>query len=451
MNILRNDIDANNAQITITIEESDYAEKVDKALREYRRKANIPGFRPGMAPLGMIKKMYGRGVKADELNRTLQETIYNYIRENNIDILGEPLPVDDQKEVDFDNDTSFDFKFDLGIAPEYEPQLNKRDNLTVYNITVTDEMIDNQVNNYASRFGNYTDVEEAHGRDMIKGSMRQLDAEGNPVEDGIFVEEATMAADYMKDEEQRKLLEGAKKDAVVRFNPKKAYGSEIELSSMLHISKEEASAMDSDFELTIKQIVHYEPSEVNQDLFDKVYGKDTVKSVEEFRQKVADGIRANHKEDSDYKLGLDARALAIKKMSKLTYPEDFLRRWLLATNDKMTQEQIDKDFPDMLDDLKWYLFKSRVAKANNIQVEQDDIQAFARRMARMQFAQYGMTQVPDDLLDNYAKEFMKKEETVRNIGEKVVEEKVVEVMRNACKITETEIELDKFNKLFDEK
>jgi len=451
MNILRNDIDANNAQVTITIEESDYAEKVEKALREYRRKANIPGFRPGMAPLGMIKKMYGRGVKADELNRTLQEAIYNYINENKIDILGEPLPVDDQKQVDFENDKSFEFKFDLGIAPEYEPQLNKRDNLTVYNITVTDEMIDNQVNNYAGRFGNYKDVEEAHGKDMIKGSMRQLDADGKPVEGGISVEETTMAADYIRDEEQRKLLEGAKKDSKVRFNPKKAYQSEVELSSMLHITKEEAEKMDADFELEIKQIVHYEPSEINQELFDKVYGKDAVKSLDEFRQKVADGIRSSYKEDADYKLGLDAKALAVKKMSKLTYPEDFLRRWLLATNDKMTQDQIEKDFPAMMDDLKWYLFKTRVAKANDIKLEDGDIQAFARRMARMQFAQYGMTEVPDDILDNYTKDFMKKEETIRNIAEKVIEEKVVEVMRNSCKITETEIELEKFNKLFDEK
>lgn len=449
MNILRNDIDANNAQITITIEESDYAEKVEKALREYRRKANIPGFRPGMAPLGMIKKMYGRGVKADELNRTLQEAIYKYITDNKIDILGEPLPVDDQKQVDFDNEKTFDFKFDLGIAPEYEPQLNKRDNLTVYNIIVTDEMIDNQVNNYAGRFGNYKDVEEAHGKDMIKGSMRQLDSEGKPVEGGIFVEETTMAADYIKDDEQRKLLEGAKKDTNVRFNPKKAYQSDVELSSMLHITKEEAANMEADFELNIKQIVHYEPSEVNQELFDKVYGKDAVKSLDEFRQKVADGIRVNYKEDAEYKLGIDARALAIKKMNKLTYPEDFLRRWLLVTNEKMTQEQIDKDFPDMLDDLKWYIFKTRVAKANNIKVEDVDIQAFARRMARMQFAQYGMTEVPDELLDNYTKEFMKKEETLRNIAEKVVEEKVVNIMRNACKITETDIELEKFNKLFE--
>lgn len=449
MNILRNDIDANNAQITITIEESDYAEKVEKALREYRRKANIPGFRPGMAPLGMIKKMYGRGVKADELNRTLQEAIYKYITDNKIDILGEPLPVDDQKQVDFDNEKTFDFKFDLGIAPEYEPQLNKRDNLTVYNIIVTDEMIDNQVSNYAGRFGNYKDVEEAHGKDMIKGSMRQLDTEGKPVEGGIFVEETTMAADYIKDEEQRKLLEGAKKDTNIRFNPKKAYQSDVELSSMLHITKEEAANMDADFELNIKQIVHYEPSEVNQELFDKVYGKDAVKSLEEFRQKVADGIRTNYKEDSDYKLGLDAKALAVKKMSKLTYPEEFLRRWLLATNDKMTQEQVDKDFPSMMEDLKWYIFKTRVAKANDIKVEDSDIQAFARRMARMQFAQYGMTEVPDELLDNYTKEFMKKEETLRNIAEKVVEEKVVDIMRNACKITETDIELEKFNKLFE--
>lgn len=449
MNILRNDIDEVNAQVTITIEESDYAEKVDKALRDYRRKANIPGFRPGLAPIGMTKKMYGRAVKADELNRTLQEAIYNYIKENDLDILGEPLPIDDQHEVDFENNTKFDFKFDLGLAPKYEPALNKKDNLKYYNVKVTDEMIDKQVNNYAGRFGNYNEVDEAHGKDMIKGSMVELDADGNVRQDGISVDETTMAADYMKDEEQKKLLEGAKKGSVIRFNPKKAYDSDVELSSILHISKEEAANMTSDFNLTINSIIHYTPSEVDQTLFDKVYGKDIVKSLEEFRTKVAEGIAANYKEDSEYKLGIDAKALAIKKMAKLVFPEEFLRRWLLATNDKMTQEQLDRDFPAMLDDLKWYLFKTRMAKANGIKVERDDINAFARRMTRVQFAQYGMTEVPEEILSNYSSEMLKKDETVRNISEKIVEEKVVDIMRNAVKLTATEVTVDEFNKLFD--
>ncbi|MCQ2343709.1 MAG: trigger factor [Paludibacteraceae bacterium] len=449
MNILRNDIDAVSAQVTITIEESDYAEKVDKTLRDYRRKANIPGFRPGMAPLSLIKKQYGRAVKAEELNRTLQDAIYNYIKENKLDILGEPLPVDDQEKVDFANDTKFDFKFDIGLAPEYEPVINKKDNLKYYNVKVSEEMIDNQVKNYAERFGNYSEVDEAHGKDMIKGSMVELDADGNVLEGGISIAETTMAADYIKDEEQKKLLEGAKKDSVVRFNPKKAYNSDIELSTMLKITKEEAANLTSDFNLTINSITHYTPSEIDQTLFDKVYGKDTVKSLEEFRTKVAEGIAKNYKEDSEYKLGLDAKALAIKKMSKLVFPEDFLRRWLLATNEKMTQEQLDRDFPAMLDDLKWYLFKNRIAEANGIKVETDEVRAFARRMARMQFAQYGMTEIPDNILDNYSAEMLKKEETIRNITEKVIEEKVVDIMRNAAKLTETEVTVDEFNKLFE--
>ncbi|MCQ2329017.1 MAG: trigger factor [Paludibacteraceae bacterium] len=449
MNISRNDVSEVNAIVTISIDEADYAEKVDKALRDYRRRANIPGFRPGMAPLGMIKKMYGRGVKADELNRILQEAIFNYIRENDIDILGEPLPVDDQEPVDFDNDTTFNFKFELGIAPAYEPALNKKDNLKYYNITVTDEMVDKQVENYAARFGKYNDVDEAHGKDMIKGSMDQLDAEGNTLEGGIHVDEATMAADYIKDEEQKKLLDGAKKGAVIRFNPKKAYDSDIELSSMLRITKEQAAEMTSDFNLTVNNIVRYTPSEVNQELFDKVYGKDSVKSLEEFRTKVADGIRANYKEDSEYKLGIDAKALAIKKMGKLVFPEEFLRRWLLRTNEKMTEEQLNNDFPAMLDDLKWYIFKNRMAKSHDLKIEEDEIKTFARRMARMQFAQYGMTEVPDDILDNYTKEFTGKEETLRNISEKVLEEKVVNIMRDAAKLTETEISVDDFNKMFE--
>lgn len=454
MNILRTDIDAVNAVLTLQISEADYAEKYEKTLKDFRRKANIPGFRVGMAPMGMIKKMYGRGVKADEINKLIQEEIYKYVSDNKIDILGEPLPnrEDEERNIDFDAQTDFEFKFDLGIAPEFEPVMNKKDSIKVYDIQITDEMIDAQVKNYAARFGSYIEVDEAKdAKDMLKGTLLELNADGKVNENGIKVENAVMASAYIADDEQKKLFANAKKNSVIVFNPKKSYGNEAEVSSMLKISKVQAAGMTSDFQFEITAITHYEESPVDKSLFDKVYPEAKIETEQDFRAKVAEGIKLSYAEDSDYKFGLDARAAMVKKMDKLTYPEEFLKRWLKATNENMTDETIEKEFPLMLEDLKWYLFKNKVAKANDVKVEKGDIEAFARKMTKIQFAQYGMTDVPENILDQYSKEMLSKEKTVANIAEKVVEDKVFGIIRAAVKTVETQISVDDFNKLFETK
>ena len=452
MNIIRTDIDAVNAMLTLQVTEADYAEKVEKALKSYRQKANIPGFRPGMAPMGLVKKMYGRGVKADELNRLLQEELYKYIADNKLDILGEPLPnkEDEERNIDFVAEKDFEFKFDIALAPEFEATMNKKDSIKYYNITISDEMVDAQVKQYAARFGSYTQVEEAKdAKDMLKGTMLQLDAEGNVVEGGIRVEDAVLSSAYMKDDEQKALFANAKVNSVVRFNPRKAFENEAEISSMLKITKEEAANINCDFQYEILSITHYEESAIDESLFNKVYGEGTVKTEEEFRAKVAEGIKESYKEDSEYKFGIDAKAHFIKKLDKLTYPEAFLKRWVLATNPNMTEETVEKDFNLMLEDLKWYLFKNKVVKANDIKVDREDINLFARRMAKIQFAQYGMTSVPDDILDNYAKEMLGKKEAVQNMAEKALEDKVFAVIRESVKVVETDITVEDFNKLFE--
>lgn len=452
MNILRTDLDAVNAVLTLQVSEADYAEKVEKTLKDFRRKANIPGFRVGMAPMGIIKKMYGRGVKADEINKLIQEEIYKYVADNKIDILGEPLPnvEDETRVVDFDADKEFEFKYDLAIAPEFDVVMNKKDSIKVYDIEVTDEMVDAQVKNYAARFGTYAEVDEAKDdKDMLKGMLLELDADGKVNEDGIKVENAVMAQAYMADEEQKAKFAGVKKNSVIVFNPKKAYGNDAEVSSMLKISKEQAAEMDSDFQFEVRNITHYEESAVDKSLFDKVYPEAGVETEEAFRAKVAEGIKQSYVEDSNYKFGMDARAAMVKKMDKLTFPETFLKRWLKLTNENMTDETLEKEFPMMLEDLKWYLFKNKVAKQNEIKVEKADIEAFARKMTRIQFAQYGITDVPESVLDQYSKEMLAKDKTVNNIAEKVVDDKVFAVIREHVKLVDTPISVEDFNKLFE--
>ncbi len=449
MNIVKKDIDQNNAIVTVSIEKADYSEKVEQKLREYRKKANIPGFRPGMIPVGLIKKMYGKAVIAEEVNKIVSEELYKYIRENKINILGEPMPNEtEQPTLDLEGQENFDFVFDLGIAPEFEVELSEKDIIASYSIAVSEEMIDNQVKSYTSRYGKYIQEEIVEEKDMIKGEILEL-ADGKVNENGLKVADAVLTPSYMTDEVQKAKFVGAAKGSVITFTPQTAYNNETEVSSLLKISKEEAKNISSEFQITIEGITRYHESEIDQELFDKVYGEGVVASVEEFRAKIKEGILESLSGDSEYKFGVDAREVLVNKYDALTFPDAFLKRWLKASNENMTVETIETEFPKMIADLKWQLIKDKVAKSNDIKVEMEDINAYARKIARAQFAQYGMVGMGDDILDNYAKDMLKKEETLKGIVERVAENKVFEIVKNNVKLDVKEVSIDDFNKMFE--
>jgi len=451
MNIVRKDLDQNNATITLSIEKVDYAEKVDKTLRDYRKKANIPGFRPGMVPVGLVKKMYGKAVLAEEINKLVSDNLYKYIRENNVNNLGEPLPNEtEQKPIDFDTQEDFEFVFDLGIAPEFEVGLTKKDKVKFYAITVSDEMIENQVKSYTGRYGKYIQEEVVEEKDMLKGELLEM-ANGKVNESGIKVQDATLTAAYMKDDAQKALFVGAKKGDVITFNPAKAFESEVEISSLLKISKDAAKAIDADFQLKIEGITRYQESEVDQELFDKVYGEGVVKSEEEFRAKIKENIQENLVADSEYKFGLDAQEMLVAKFDNLSFPETFLKRWVLASNEKFTAEMLEEDYPKMIADLKWQLIKGKLIKSSNINIESNDVEEFAKKMAKAQFAQYGMIGMDDEIIANYAKDMMKKEETVQTIVDRVTDQKIFAVIKEAVKLDNKEVSIEDFNKMFEEK
>ena len=449
MNISRKDIDQNNVVITISIAKEDYAEKVEKALRDYRKKANMPGFRPGMVPLGLIKKMYGKAVKAEEINNVVSEKLVNYIEENDLPILGQPLPSEtEQPEYDFDVQEDFDFHFDIGLAPAFEVELNGKDKVNYYEIAVSDEMIDNQVKSYTSRYGKYEQVDTVEEKDMVKGLVVELE-NGVEKEGGIRAEDAVLTPAYMKDEEQKALFVGKSKGDKVVFNPMKAYENETEISSLLKIKKEEVDGLTSDFQIEISGITRYNDGEVNQELFDKVFGEGVVNSVEDFRAKITEGIKESLKADSEYKFNIDARQMFVDKFKGLEFPEAFLKRWLLSNNEEMTSEKVEEDYPKMIEDLVWHLTKDKIAKANEIKVELPDVEEYAKKVAKAQFAQYGMVGMGDDIIENYAKDMMKQEETVRNFIDRAAEEKVLATVRENIKLNKKEISIEDFNKLFE--
>ena len=449
MNIVRKDIDQSNAIITLRVEKADYTEKVEKTLRDYRKKANIPGFRPGMVPVGLVKKMYGKAVLAEEINKIVSDELFKYIRENNVNMLGEPMPNEtEQKEIDFNTQEDFEFVFDLGLAPEFDVEVTGKDKVKYYNVAVSDEMIENQVKSYTARYGKYVQEETVEEKDMLKGEMLEL-ADGKVNESGIKLSDAVLTPAYIKDEATKAVFVNAKKGDVITINPAKVFDDAAEISSLLKISKDEAKNITSDFQFKIEGITRYHESDIDQDLFDKVYGEGVVTSEEEFKAKIKANIQESLQGDSDYKFGVDAREMLLAKYDNLVFPDAFLKRWVLATNENLTVETLEADYSKMIADLKWQLIKDKIAKANDTKIETADIEEYAKKITKAQFAQYGMVGMDDELVANYAKDMLKKEETLKGIIEKVAEDKVFDVVKTKVKLETKEISIEDFNKMFE--
>lgn len=449
MNVLLNKIDPVNAVIKIEVEKTDYQEKVEKSLRTYRAKASIPGFRKGMAPLGMLKKMHGKAILVEELNKLISDQLYNYIKENNLNILGEPLPHEGEKEIDLDNQENFEFSYDIALAPEFSISLTKRDKVPYYTVIVDDEMVDKQITSYRSSYGTYKDADTVEAKDMLKGTLVECDENGNPKNSGLVVENAVLMPSYIKNEEEQTKFIGAAKNSVVTFNPSKAYeGADVEMASLLKIKKDEVAQYPGNFNFEILEITRYTEADLNQELFDRVLGANVVTDEEAFKAKVKELIAQQFTADSDYKFMLDVRALLEKKVGNLTFPDAFLKRWMLATQKDKTSEAIDAEYPNTIKELQFHLIKEQLIKNSGVKLEEDDLKAQARKAVKMQFAQYGMMTVPEDVLENYATEMLKKKESVRNLVNAALEEKLTEWLKNQIKLDPKEITYDDFKLLF---
>lgn len=451
MNISFENADKVNGLLTLTIEEADYKDNVEKTLKDYRKKANIPGFRPGQAPMGLVKRQVGTSIKMDEINKLVGEQLYKYIQDNKIQMLGEPMPSDKQEAQDLEKPAPYTFVFDIAIAPEFKIELTSKDKVDFYNIKVDDKLVDEQVDMFASRSGSYEKAESYEANDMLKGDLRELDADGNTKEGGITVEGAVMMPDYIKVEDQKKLFEGAKLGDIITFNPKEAYpASTVEVSSLLKISKEEAENVTADFSYQITEINRFKKAEVNQALFDSIYGEGVIKDEKDFREKIAEGIKAQLMTNSDFKFIQDVRKYCENKVGTLTYPEGLLKRIMLNNNKDKGQEYVDKNFEGSLKELTWQLIKEQLIAATEIKVNDDDVREAAKEQARIQFAQYGMTNVPDDYLVNYAEEMLKNREAAQGFVERAIDRKLTVALKDVVKLNNKEVSLDEFNKLMSE-
>lgn len=452
MNISFECADKINGLLTLTVDEADYKENVEKALKNYRKKANIPGFRPGMAPMGMIKRQFEPTVKVEEINKLLGDKMYGYINDNHIQMLGEPLPSEKQTPVDLEKPAPYTFIFDIAVAPEFKVELTDKDKVDYYTINVDDALIDKQVEMFASRGGHYDKVEEYQANDMLKGDLRELDEKGNTKEGGITVEEAVLMPEYIKVEDQKKLFDGAKLGDIITFNPKKAYaGNDAEVASLLKLKKEEVADLNSDFSYQITEISRYVKAEVNQELFDQVFGKDAVKDEKEFREKIAEGIKGQLESDSDYKFLLDLRKYVEDKVGALTFPDALLKRIMLANNKDKGQEYVDKNYDSSIKELTWHLIKEQLVKATGVKVENDDIKDTAKEAARAQFAQYGMTNIPEEYIENYANDMLKKKEYIDSLVDRSIDRKLTAALKKVVKLNQKTASLEEFNKMMEAK
>lgn len=447
-----NKIDDVNATIVIEVEKPDYQEKVEKSLSQFRQRANIPGFRQGKVPKGIIQKMYGKAVLAEEINKVVSDELFKYIRENNLRVLGEPLPNESEdNQIDFDKDEDFAFKFDIGLTPEFDLTLNKKNQLSYYNVKLEEDLLNKQIDAYKQNFGTYKTIEEpAVETDLIKGTLTEVE-NGKDKENGLVIENAILMPSYVKDEETKKNFTGSKVGDNVVFNPKKAYDNhDAEVASLLQTTKENVKDINSDFRFDIKEVTRYEEAEMNQELFDKVLGEGVVSSEEEFKSKIAEMLNNQFKPNADYLFIRDARELILKKMDEVKFPDEFLKRWLLQSDENKSAESVEESYPKLLNDLKYMIARDKIVKDNDIKIENEDIEALATEVARAQFAQYGMTNLPDDVLQNYAKSLLEKEETVRNLYDRAVENKVIDWFKQTVKVNEKEVTSEEFNKLLQE-
>lgn len=449
MNITRESIDDLNAVLKIQVEKADYDGNVEKVLRDYRKKANIKGFRPGMVPIGLIKKMYGKAVQIDEINKVVTDNIQKYLTDEKIEIIGDPLPkIDDNEKIDFDTQESFTFSFDLGLAPAFETKLSKKNKVTYYEIAADDKMKNDYLDNYTRRYGKFEKADISEEKDILKGKIEALDEKGNQVPDGILADDTSLSIEIIKDKKIKKQFIGRAEKDSIDFDLRKAFPNDNEIAGLLKKQKEEIVKVEGDFRFTINEISRFSPAELNQELFDRIHGENIIHSEEEFRNRINEEITVNLRNESEYKLSVDLKKLAIEK-SEFQLPEAFLKRWLLKVNEKTTEELVEKEFDNFSRDLKWQLIRNKIARTNELKITEEELLKEAEKITRYQFSQYGLFYATDEQVENYAKETLKREEDAKRIADKILEEKVNLILKDIVKLENKSVSIEEFNKLFE--
>lgn len=449
MNITLENIDELNSTIKINIEKSDYEPQIEKVLKDYQKKVNMQGFRPGKVPMGLIQRRYRTAVLAEEMNKIVSDGLTKYISENKIGLLGDPIPNESQKTLDLEHDENFEIAFDIAITPKFDVNLSQDIILPYYNITVSDDMIDYEITNLKSRARKKEISFSVTENSLVKGDFEQVDDSGNTFETSLVAIDSTISMDIIKDEEAKNQLIGKTIDESIIFDLRKAYPDDTELSYILKITEEEASNVTGNFIFTIKEITDYIDTEVNQDFFDKTFGVGIVTSEEEMKVKIKENFKKQFVFESDYKFQSDARNLLLSKIG-INLPEEFLKRWMKITA-KDNKSNLEDDSQNFFEDLKWQLVIDYITKTNSIEVTDLEVFDYAEKYARLQFMQYGLYNIPDEHINKFASDLMKEEKNQKIYFNGAFRDKTIAYIKKSVKLDYIEISKDDFHLLVTEK
>jgi trigger factor len=452
MNIRKENKDALNAIVTVEITKEDYEPKVQEVLKDYRKKARIDGFRPGHVPMGLINRLYYTPVKVEEINKLVSNSLIEYLRNENLRILGDPLPhKDEEKTIDFEKQESFEFSFDLGLSPEFDLPVLSKVKIPYYKITVEEKMIEERIEELKKHYGRFNDVPEIGESSMVRGNIAEADENGQIIEGGHKNEGTILSVDRIDDQEIRNLFIGKKQGDQILFDASKAFPKDSDRAGMLGVDPKQLSGIGNTFLFTVTEIKQYDPAPLDQQFFDQVFGEGTVSGEEEFRQKVKEDLEKSLEGEAEYRFTMDARETLISK-TQIPLPEDFLKRWMFETNEgKISREEIEKDFDHFLNDLKWQLIVNKIARDNNFTVTEEEIKEQAKNLARNQYLRYGLANVPDQYVENLASDLLAREEERNRMERQVLEERIYGWIKNNAKIEDKEIDVEGFKKLFEKK
>jgi trigger factor len=443
MDIKKHDIDGLNAEIKISLTPADYEARVTDAIKKVQRQASMPGFRPGKVPVGLIKKQYGTQIMVDEINKLLNDTIYQYIQDNNIEILGNPLPKD-QTPVDFEKQKEFDFVYQVGLAPQFNVNLDNKHTFTFKTVKVDDELVDKYVKDVRRNYGKPVNPEVAGEKDVVFVDINELDETGNIKPGGIF-KSTSVSAERLKNEKAKSKILGAKKEDKIVVNVDELYDTALDKSISLGIDKDAAETTHCDLQLTVKNIARLEDADLNQELFDKVYGAGKITTEEEFRNKIREELGLMFNADSEKFLKTEVEKQLVEKLN-LQLPDEFLKRWLMAVNEKpITQEELEKDYPNYAKAMQWRLIENKIIKDNGIQVNAEEATEEAKAFIKGEYARYGQVALDEDV-EKIAKDLLSKEKEAQKIFENLYSKKVIDLIKEKCTLQTKELSYEEFFK-----
>lgn len=452
MNIRKENKDELNAVVTVEITKEDYEPKVQEVLKDYRKKARIDGFRPGHVPLGLITRLYYTPVKVEEINKLVSNSLVEFLRNENIRILGDPLPhKDEEKTIDFEKQESFEFSFDLGLSPEFDLPVLSKVKIPYYKITVDEKMMEERIEELKKHYGRFEDVAEISETSMVRGNIFEVNENGQLIEEGHKNEGTILSVDRIDDQEIRNLFLGKKQGDQILFDINKAFPKDSDRAAILGIDSKQLSGIRNTHLFTVTEIKQYVPAPLDQQFFDQVFGEGTVSTEEDFRQKVKEDLEKSLEREAEYRYTIDAKEILLSK-AKIPLPEDFLKRWMFETNEgKISREEIEKDFSHFLNDLKWQLIVNKIARDNNFTATDEEIKEQAKNLARNQYLRYGLASVPDQYVESLANDLLAREDERNRIERQVLEERIYGWIKNNAKIEDKEIDVEGFKKLFETK